>query len=220
MSTFSTINYISLIRSLAARLRSESDYLCQLDGEVGDGDHGTTMAQGFNAVVTAITKVENRDTGFSQLLELSAKAFLDEVGSTMGPLYTTAFINASLLFGDQKEIPLRDIALLIPAMSSGIADKGGAKVGDKTMMDVWIPVSYTIQDRYNKNLTINEILNDIGSIAHHAADATKSMIALKGRAARLGERSLGHIDPGAASAAMIIEVFSHSVLNILLTNNK
>lgn len=212
MSTFANTDLVVIIRSIATRLRGESDYLCTLDGEIGDGDHGTTMAQGFAAVVRAVGDVENRDADLGFLLQLCAQAFLDEVGATMGPLYTSAFLKSADYVGRQTEIPLRDATMILPAMCDGFADRGKAEVGDKTMMDVWVPVSFSIKQRHQQEQSVIEILGDISSVADHAAQATKTMIASKGRAARLGERSLGHVDPGAASAAMIISVFCESIL--------
>lgn len=212
MRTFANTDLVLIIRSISARLRSESDYLCRLDGEIGDGDHGTTMALGFAAMVRAVGDRENRQASLSHLLELCADAFLNEVGATMGPLYTSAFLKAAAYLGDETEIPLADAVMLLPAMCDGFTERGKAGVGDKTMMDVWVPVSYSIRSRYKQNLPVEQLLDDIASTAKHAAISTKTMIASKGRAARLGERSLGHIDPGAASAAMIIEIFCESIL--------
>lgn len=212
MRSFTSTDLVSTIRSISLRLRSESEYLCRLDGEIGDGDHGTTMAAGFAAMVRAVSHIESRQAPLDKLLAICGHAFLDEVGATMGPLYTSAFLKASDYAGNENEITLADAAMLIPSMCDGFTDRGKAQVGDKTMMDVWVPVSFSIRNRYKKNLSVTQILDDIPSVAEHAAIATKTMIASKGRAARLGERSLGHIDPGAASAAMIIEVFCQSIL--------
>lgn len=202
---------LRFFRSAATRLEENRDMLCALDGEVGDGDHGTSMANGFAAVIAAQRDALKAGDLPDAVLRDAASSFLSEVGATVGPLYASAFLQASKAMPADGGLPLGALGSLIAAFAEGIERRGNAKLGDKTMLDAWLPAAHAAKEQ--------EALGaDPATVARHAADAAESgaratatMIASRGRAARLKERSLGHPDPGAVSAAMILRSLAEVV---------
>lgn len=202
---FTASHLAGVFRTISARVDEASDQLCYLDGLIGDGDHGTTMALGFEAVVQHLLHEDLDNCSLSDLLRSSADHFLNAVGATTGPLYASAFRSAATALQDKTSLPMADAPQLMLAMAEGIAQLGKAQPGDKTMMDVWSPVAQHI--RANLGAPLQGIISEIRAIASDGMEMTKTMVASKGRAARLGERSLGHVDPGATSAVIIIGCF-------------
>ena len=199
---------VAVLREAAVRIGNSAEYLGQLDGEIGDGDHGYTMARGFTAIVRALNEVETQSTDLTSLFALCAGSFLDAVGATTGPLYASGLLRAGAYAEGRAWLDQQEAAMLLVAIGEGIGDRGKAIVGDKTMMDVWLPVAQTIKAGQQEGAPLGKILNDVAIVAEHAVEGTRSMMAVQGRAARLGERSIGHIDPGAASAAIIVGCFA------------
>ncbi|MDB5660178.1 MAG: dihydroxyacetone kinase [Cypionkella sp.] len=193
---FTTQDLTDLFANLAGRMAAERDALCALDGLIGDADHGIAMEQGMQAAAAAVPNLATLQDQFNA----AAKAFLNAVGASSGPLYATAFMRAAKTAGPRAAMPGAETPDLITAMAEGIAHRGKAEPGQKTMIDAWHPAS----EAAKSGATWPEILR----AAQSGADATAQMQASLGRAARLGERSLGHKDPGAVSACMIIEEFA------------
>lgn len=203
-----TIDSFALARmfnAIADALEADKDRLCALDGVIGDADHGIAMALGFSAVRDALSGLDLAAATPTQLFNIAAKSFLNAVGASSGPLYATALMRAGAAMKDKSMLAGADIAGVIQAMAKGIEDRGKAAVGEKTMLDAWAPASTAAAQAQAEGKDIPEILSAALSAARGGAEATKSMIAAKGRSSRLGERSLGHIDPGAASAVTILE---------------
>lgn len=191
---FTPENLAALFTALAARMAVERDALCALDGLIGDADHGIAMERGMAAAALAATPAGTLQDQFNA----AAKAFLNAVGASSGPLYATALLRAGKAAGVSMT---RDQGpALIVAMAEGIAHRGKAVPGQKTMMDAWGPAAVAA----NSGADWPQIV----AAAQNGADATADMIATLGRAERLGARSLGHKDPGAVSAVMIIEEFA------------
>jgi phosphoenolpyruvate---glycerone phosphotransferase subunit DhaL len=196
-----------LFRQLAETIGAARDELCRLDGVIGDADHGIAMADGFNAAAAAIDALP-AEASLADQFNAAAKGFLNAVGASSGPLYATAFMRAAKAAGARPDMPLSEAPLLIVAMAEGIRSRGKAEQGEKTMVDVWTPAAAAAEQGMASGLTLPGIMARIREAASAGAEATKSMVATKGRSARLGERSLGHIDPGAASAAMVLNVIA------------
>ena len=196
-----------LFRQLAETIGAARDELCRLDGVIGDADHGIAMADGFAAASSAIDALPAQTTLADQL-NAAAKAFLNAVGASSGPLYATALMRAAKAAGARPEMPLTEAPMLIVAMAEGIRSRGKAEPGEKTMVDVWTPAAVAAEQGMANGLPLPEIMARIRNAANAGAESTKSMVASKGRSARLGSRSLGHIDPGAASAAMVLNVIA------------
>lgn len=199
---------INMLRAISARMSADRHYLSELDGLIGDADHGTSMSQGFAAVVRALHDANLADAPLSDLFSIAARSFLDAVGGASGPLYASAMMSAAAFVGDARSLAPEQAVMLIDAMCTGIAKRGKAAPGDKTMMDAWNPAAHAIRAGLAAGLPEAEVLDRATAAARAGCEATRAMIASRGRASRLGERSLGHLDPGATSAAAIIEVIA------------
>jgi dihydroxyacetone kinase-like protein len=170
----------------AEKVETNKQFLSDLDTPIGDGDHGFNMDRGMKAVEEKLaTKPADVTSGF----KIIAMALISTVGGASGPLYGTAFLEMA-----KKSTTTNDIGELLDAALAGIEMRGGAKPGDKTMVDVW---NALVPDVKNGILTENRITE--------AVAATKDMIARKGRASYLGERSRGHVDPGSQSSGYLFE---------------
>lgn len=207
-NTLTTADIAQLFRALASTIAAARDELCRLDGVIGDADHGIAMEQGFTAASKAVDALP-AETTFADQLNAAAKGFLNAVGASSGPLYATAFMRAAKVAGARNEMPLDEAPSLIVAMAEGIRSRGKAEVGEKTMVDVWSPASKAAEEGMADKLSVSDTMARVKEAAKTGAESTKSMIASKGRSARLGERSLGHMDPGAASAAMVLDVIAN-----------
>lgn len=197
---FTTTDLKALFQALSTRMAAERDNLCVLDGLIGDADHGIAMDQGMAAAASAVATLT--DGMLQDQFNTAAKAFLNAVGASSGPLYATALLRAGKVAGPRLTMPRSELAAILAAMADGIAQRGKAEAGQKTMLDVWLPAADAAQS--------GAAPSNIAKAAKDGAEATRNMIATVGRAARLGERSLGHADPGAVSAAMIVEEFTRA----------
>lgn len=192
--TFSTVDLRALFHAFAARMQAERDHLCRLDGEVGDADHGIAMAQGMSAAAQAADAAEGT---LQDLCNAAAKGFLNAVGASSGPLYATGLLRAGKALGAVTEVSVDQVPQIIVALRDGIVHRGKAMPGQKTMLDAWHPAAEAVL----QGLPMADVVRS----AWDGAESTKGMIATLGRSERLGARSLGHVDPGAVSAAMLIE---------------
>ncbi|RWE42465.1 MAG: dihydroxyacetone kinase subunit L [Mesorhizobium sp.] len=190
--------------AIAVAIEADRDRLCQLDGVIGDADHGIAMALGFNAVRDALASLDLAATEPTALLNTAAKSFLNAVGASCGPLYATAFMRAAAAVKGKATLADAEFIALLQAMAQGIKDRGKAEIGEKTMVDAWQPAADAAGAAHASGKTLAESLEAALAAAERGAEATKDMIAAKGRSSRLGERSLGHVDPGAASAVTVI----------------
>lgn len=177
------------------KITANEKYLCELDAPIGDSDHGFNMKRGMDAVVT---KLNSAPDELTICFKTIAMALISTVGGASGPLYGTAFLEMA-----KESTKNNNIVDLLEAALAGIKKRGGATIGDKTMVDVW---SVVIEAIKQDALTTEKI--------EAAVLATKDMIAKKGRASYLGERSINHIDPGSQSSGYLFE----SLLEVL--NNK
>lgn len=177
--------YERWLRLFAKKVESNKLYLSELDAAIGDGDHGNNMARGVSAVEEGFNLKTPQD--LTSALKLTAMAFISKVGGASGPLYGTAFLEMA-----KASSKTDDLNELLEAALAGIKKRGGASAGDKTMVDVWEKVLPAIKDGSVSEDVIEEAVN-----------ATKDMQAKKGRASYLGERSIGHLDPGAVSSGYL-----------------
>lgn len=198
MSTIDVKQMVQIFSAISMKMTQERDYLCELDGAIGDADHGISMALGFKAVSNVLDQLDTDTVSLGDVFNEAAKAFLNAVGASTGPLYATAFMRAGKWISNRYDIQSEELPKLLIAMSEGVAHRGKANIGDKTMFDVWHPVAVAAQD--------GALSEKLIEIANYAVTKTAEMTAKLGRAARLAERSVGHIDPGSASAAMIIKI--------------
>lgn len=194
MSAFTAADFAESLARVADVLAQHRDELCRLDGIVGDGDHGLAMADGFAAAAKAASEASAGT--LADVGNAAAKALLNAVGASSGPLYATALMRAAKAAGPREAMPLAETPSLIAAMAEGIVARGKAAEGERTMVDAWAPAARAAG------------FAAMRAAAAAGAEATKTMIATKGRTSRLGERALGHIDPGAASAVLVIEALT------------
>ncbi|MDN7146429.1 dihydroxyacetone kinase subunit DhaL [Liquorilactobacillus mali] len=172
-----------------SKISEQKAYLSELDTPIGDGDHGNNMMRGMQGVEDSLDKLSDPD--LKTILKTVAMALISKVGGAAGPLYGTAFLEmAKNCEKTQAPAELFKLAL------EGIKKRGGATTGDKTMVDVWAPVVTSLE---TDSLSVEKI--------KEAADGTKDLVAKKGRASYLGERSVGHLDPGAVSSQYLFECF-------------
>ncbi len=202
MDEITASDLVDIFAALAARFEKEKGGLSELDGKIGDADHGITMALGFNAVHEALCK-EERFEDPAAVFSHAANAFLATVGASAGPLYATAFMRAAASAKGKQTLDAQGYADVIQAMAKGIQERGKASAGEKTMLDAWLPAAETASQIAGQ-CGLCELAVRVAAAASAGARDTVSMKATKGRAARLGDRSIGHIDPGAFSAAMML----------------
>lgn len=206
--TYDTSLFIAMFDVIAQRIEKEKDHLCALDGQIGDADHGIAMAQGFNAVRKAVGEMDSAAASAADVFNTAARSFLNAVGASSGPLYATAFIRAGASLKGRSEPEEDDVVQAFRAMAQGIEDRGKAVPGEKTMVDAWRPAADALVRAREEGSGLAAALRAANAAAAQGAEATKDMIAAKGRSSRLGDRSRGHIDPGAASASIIIDAIA------------
>ncbi|MCH8465275.1 MAG: dihydroxyacetone kinase subunit L [Roseinatronobacter sp.] len=197
----------------ADRLEEKRHALCALDGAIGDGDHGSSMAGGFAAITRALR--QQNPTSAAEVMRIAAQAFLSEVGATVGPLYASGFLEAGRRLQGAEPLGPGQFGLFLAGCAEGIQQRGQAAPGDKTMLDVWLPAAQAAQRAASAGAGPAEIARLTAATARSACENTAALISLRGRAARLQDRSIGHIDPGAASGAVVIEALCDTVLSRL-----
>ena len=203
-----TRGLIDLFAALDVAIAADKDRLCQLDGVIGDADHGITMTIGFSAVTDALRKLDPITAEPAAVFNTAAKSFLNAVGASSGPLYATAFMRAASAVKGLVSLDRDAMVAAVAAMAKGIQDRGKGERGDKTMLDAWLPATEALEACAAEGQDLKACLAAAVGAATAGAEATKSMVAAKGRASRLGERSLGHMDPGAASAVTILSTMA------------
>jgi dihydroxyacetone kinase-like protein len=200
----------AVFQAIGDAIEADKGRLSELDGVIGDADHGVTMSIGFTAVNEALQKLD-ADVDPTAVFNTAAKSFLNAVGASSGPLYGTAFMRAGAAVKGKATIDRDALADCIAAMAKGMQDRGKAERGEKTMMDAWLPAADAIQAAKARGDDSVSCLEAAVAAAAEGAEATKAMLATKGRASRLGERALGHMDPGAASAVTILKAMAEAV---------
>ncbi|MEM8630643.1 MAG: dihydroxyacetone kinase subunit DhaL [Pseudomonadota bacterium] len=205
MGTTGSADLIRAFNAVAASMEENRDHLCALDGVIGDADHGVAMELGFSAVRKALAELGD-DASPTDVFNTAARAFLNAVGASSGPLYATAFMRAGAALKGKSGMDDTDAPEVIAAMAGGIAHRGKASPGDKTMLDAWTPAAEAATAAQGQAAAA--VFAAAAKAAADGAETTKGMQAKMGRAARLGERAVGHVDPGAASAALVIAAFA------------
>ena len=185
----------------AAQIAEQRDYLVDLDRAIGDGDHGENMDRGFKAAVEALGQAQ--PGSIAEGLKTVAKTLMSTVGGAAGPLYGTAFLRASKAAGD-GELDGAGVAAVIAGALDGIQARGKATTGEKTMVDAWMPALEAARAAAEAGSDPVAVLEAAATAAEAGAAATEPMRATKGRASYLGERSIGHLDPGAVSTSLIL----------------
>lgn len=196
---------IEILLNISKKINENKDYLTQLDNEIGDGDHGINLARGFLEVEKKLCTLEDKDIG--TILKIVGMTLVSTVGGASGPLYGTAFMYAGKEMADRTQINLDDFKVILKTAIDGIMMRGKAVKGEKTMLDAMIPAHEAMINETDVDIALNKAIE----AAKQGIEYTKTIIATKGRASYLGERSIGHQDPGATSFTYLLEAITESL---------
>lgn len=184
-------------------IQQNKEQLTELDAAIGDSDHGTNLARGMTAVEPLLAD-DSLGTA-KELLTKVGMTLVSTVGGASGPLYGTFFLRMGGALGAQAHVTADDLVAALRAGAEGVIARGKAQAGDKTMVDVWLPALDALESARQQGNSLESALGQMLDAARDGSDATIEMIAHKGRASYLGERSIGHRDPGAASSTLLIQ---------------
>ncbi len=197
---------VAAIRAVAATVAEHRVELTHLDRDIGDGDHGENMARGFTAVLTKLESAEPANP--AAVLKLVATTLISTVGGAAGPLFGTGFLRAATSLGDASELDGTAVATALTAARDGVVARGKAESGDKTMVDALTPAVNAAKAAAEGGGSVSEVLTAAADAATAGAAATIPLQARKGRASYLGERSIGHQDPGATSTGYLLQALA------------
>lgn len=201
--------FLSMMHSGAEAIFAARNHLCELDGKIGDGDHGITMEIGWKAVLEAHSTM-NETATITQISDCIANVFLEAVGASAGPLYATGFRTAGEAVSDRLNLDAISIAKWLDGLAQGIAARGQTQIGEKTMLDTWRPAADAALALAREGASTSVCLSGAADAAKEHAAATAGMRSAKGRSKKLGARVLGHIDPGAESAAILMTAWANN----------
>ncbi len=194
------------VRQFATLIAQNREHLTELDAAIGDADHGANMDRGMSAAVTALDAAQPTTAG--AVLTGVGMTLISTVGGASGPLFGTLFLRMGTSLGDVIEAPPRELGPALRAGLEGVIARGKAELGDKTMVDALTPAADALDAALGEGLPLADALARAAEAAATGRDATTPMLARKGRASYLGERSVGHQDPGATSVALLLEAAS------------
>jgi dihydroxyacetone kinase-like protein len=201
-----------IVRDLIAAINENKQYLSDIDGQIGDGDHGINMAKGFNQTASAL----EADSGdLTHSLRTLGKILMTNIGGSMGPLYGMFFRSAAKAADGEEHIDREVFGQMLDGILEGITKISQAKVGDKTLMDALIPAVEAYKKSAAGGASFAESLRAMARAAEAGRDSTKDMVAKVGRSSRLGERSRGVLDAGATSCALILTTMAASIGELL-----
>jgi phosphoenolpyruvate---glycerone phosphotransferase subunit DhaL len=198
------------LEEAAASLHEQRDYLTQLDAAIGDADHGTNMDRGFTGVVEKLGEVDG-PVPPGRLLTPAGGTLVSTVGGASGPLWGTALRRAGRALGDADEFGSDELAAALDAALDGVVELGAAQEGEKTMVDAFAPAVRTLRERLGGGASLADAIQSAFEASEDGMRATVPLRATKGRASYLGERSIGHQDPGATSTALILGALARTV---------
>lgn len=206
--------FLKTIKDLKQLFEEKRDYLSELDSEIGDGDHGLNLSIGFREVEKQIEKINNESEDITTILKKIGFILLGKVGGSSGPLYGSFFMKAGDKIKGKNEVTFKELCEMISLGVAAIEFRGKAVIGDKTMIDALKPGVDLLMDGLNENKDEIELFEEFVEAIKKGAESTIPLIARKGRAMRLGERAIGHKDPGAESAYLIMKVFLQNLKEV------
>jgi dihydroxyacetone kinase-like protein len=195
---------LSWIRRFASEVEANKDYLTQLDQAIGDADHGINMNRGMSAVIAKVD-AEPADQDVGALLKTVGMTLVSTVGGAGGPLYGTLFLRMGTAVAGKSELSPDDWAAALEAGITGVQERGKAEPGDKTMIDALVPARDALTAALGGGANFADALRQSAAAAEQGMNDTVPLVARKGRASYLGERSAGHQDPGATSSTLLLE---------------
>lgn len=208
MTTVTTAVMRGWLAAYAESIAANAAYLTDLDAAIGDADHGTNMNRGMQAV---LGKLATADGDSAALLRLTAMTLISTVGGSAGPLYGTLFLQMSAAIAGKGDLSLADLTAALDAGIQGVAARGKSAAGDKTMLDALLPAAAALRQAQQAGAPLAAGLAQAVQAAAAGRDATIPLLAKKGRASYLGERSIGHQDPGATSAHLLVQALAEAV---------
>lgn len=194
---------VQWLQAVAVVLEHNKDYLTELDAAIGDADHGINMNRGFQKVVSQLPSVADKDIG--NILKTVSMTLISSVGGASGPLYGTMFLRASTAVAGKSELTDEDMVALLQAAVDGVVQRGKANLGDKTMLDALSPAVDAFKQAVADGASTQEALQQAVAAAEQGMKNTIVLVAKKGRASYLGDRSANHQDPGATSTYLILK---------------
>jgi dihydroxyacetone kinase-like protein len=200
---------VKWLENSAAVLNENKDYLTQLDSAIGDADHGTNMARGFKKVLEKLPSVADKDIG--NILKTTGMTLISSVGGASGPLYGTFFMRSGMAMAAKEELSDEDLLHLLESGVEGIVQRGRAQLEDKTMIDAWYPALDALREAMKNGSSTVDALKASVAGAEKGMKATIPLQAKKGRASYLGERSIGHQDPGATSSYLMLKALLETI---------
>jgi len=201
-----TANVLEYLRRAAELIQQNKEYLTDLDSAIGDADHGINMNRGFQSILKKVPSVEDKDAG--TILKTAGMALVSSVGGAGGPLYGTAFMQAGMAVAGKYELTGDDVLAALDAALKGIMMRGKSQPGQKTMIDAIDPAIKAMRESLGNGSRTAEALDQATAAAEQGMKATIPMLAQRGRASYLGERSIGHQDPGATSSYLLIRLMA------------
>jgi len=201
--TITRDDVINWVNEYGRVITENKDYLTQLDSAIGDADHGANMDRGFKAVVSKLPTVADKDIG--TLLKSVGMTLVQTVGGAGGPLYGTFFMQAGTTTANKMELTTADWAAALEGALTGVVARGKAQPGDKTMVDALTPALSALKQAVTDGVDQSEALRRSATAAEQGMKDTIPLVARKGRASYLGERSAGHQDPGATSSYLLLK---------------
>jgi dihydroxyacetone kinase-like protein len=201
-----TEDTVRWLQQLARVLHEKREFLTQLDSAIGDADHGINMDRGFKAVSEKLPSVASMDIG--SILKTVGTTLVSTVGGASGPLYGTAFLRAGMATSGKHELYEADVVSMLAAAIEGIKARGKAQPGEKTMLDALVPALEAARKAEVENPGLSRLLHQASEAAEEGMKKTIPLLATKGRASYLGERSIGHQDPGATSSWLILKTLA------------
>lgn len=212
MSGFRNADGESVVRAMIATIKEHASELSEIDGAIGDGDHGINMKKGFTM---AEERLEASPGSFTDALKTLGRVLMAEIGGSMGPLYGS-FFTAMARAGKEAEIIDEQVfAAMLEQAVSAVEELGGAKVGDKTLMDALAPALEAYRKAVDEGAPFAEALTGMADAAERGKESTRELVAKLGRSARLGERSRGVLDAGATSCALLLRAIAESARPLL-----
>ncbi|MBD2593150.1 dihydroxyacetone kinase subunit L [Nostoc spongiaeforme FACHB-130] len=190
------------LQVFGTEIDQNKEYLTELDAAIGDADHGINMDRGFKKVISQLPTVTQQDIG--SILKTVSMTLISSVGGASGPLYGTFFLKASTIAVGKQELTTQELLTLLQAGLDGVLQRGKAQLEDKTMVDVLSPAVVAFRQAVEEGKDTVAALQKSVAVAEQALENTKPMLAKKGRASYLGERSIGHQDPGATSSYLML----------------
>jgi len=204
--SITTADVVTCLHKMADVIHENKEYLTDLDAAIGDADHGINMDRGFQAIMKKLPNVADKDAG--TIIKTAGMTLVSSVGGAGGPLYGTAFMQAGMAVTGKYELEGEDLLAALDAALKGVIMRGRANLGDKTMVDAITPAVNAMRETLENGANTAKALEQATAAAEKGMKDTIPMLAKKGRASYLGERSIGHQDPGATSSYLLIRTMA------------